>query len=509
MASLATSGEGQALEAGWSSRVVFSSPVFLFLFLPLVLAVEVLLPRQAKNLALLLASVAFYAWGEHLFFLVMLASIFTNWIIGLAIERLNSQRWRFCIILIAAIFNISLLIYFKYSFFILDNINSLIEPFGFHLQATTQHLPLGISFFTFHALSYIIDVYRRDATAQTNPIDFALYIAFFPQLVAGPIVRYHDIFKQLKERRFRLDIVASGIERFIAGLGKKMLLANPLGEVADGIFSLTPDRLTTQLAWIGIAAYSLQIYLDFSAYSDMAIGLARMFSLNFLENFNYPYRARSVRDFWQRWHISLTNFFRDYFYIPLGGNRVSEWRVWFNQILVFLVCGLWHGAAWTFLFWGALHGLFLCLERTAWGRTVERLPTPLAHMYVMSIVCVAWVLFRSSDLTSAIHYLSAMVSPYQGADAASTWEFVDRQFIFTFAVAIPVTLGLFSCLTSDWTLRANQRRGELHPSVYELDYTQASPLSLFTRISILSVIFWLSAAKIAAGTYNPFIYFRF
>jgi alginate O-acetyltransferase complex protein AlgI len=473
------------------------------------LAIDAVLPRGAKNAALLVSSIVFYAWGERFFVLVMVASIVANWLFGLAIEASWSSARRRMIVAAAITADIGLLAFYKYAGFLVVNLNTILPSGLGPITVGTPHLPLGISFFTFHALSYVVDVYRRDAVAQRNPIDFALYIAFFPQLVAGPIIRYHDIYRQLENRHFRLDLAASGIERFIAGLGKKMILANPLGEVADGIFQLSPDRLSTEVAWVGVVAYSLQIYLDFSAYSDMAIGLARIFGLNFLENFDYPYRARSIREFWRRWHISLTNFFRDYLYVPLGGNRVPEWRVWFNQLLVFVVCGLWHGAAWTFLVWGLFHGLFLGLERTAWGHFVDRLPAVFSRAYVMIIIAFTWAIFRSADVASAMNYITAMIWKSGGTDSASVWEFVDSQVAATFVVAVPVSLGLFTRLTSDWRCRAGQRRGELIPPIESVNMTEVSTVVLSVRLVILILIFVLSASKIAAGTYNPFIYFRF
>ncbi|WP_374546181.1 MBOAT family protein, partial [Rhodoblastus sp.] len=302
--------------------MVFSSPIFVFLFLPLTGLLYFCAPRLARNAILLAASLIFYAWGEQLFVFVMLASILLNWIFGLILEKYRGPAAARLVIAGAVAVNIGLLGFYKYSGFMVAQFNSLTAMGGWPaVNFDAPHLPLGISFFTFHALSYVIDVYRRDAQAQKNPVDFALYISFFPQLIAGPIIRYHDICDQLRGRRERFDLAVSGVERALAGFGKKMILANPLGEIADRAFGLPGDQLGTGVAWLGIAAYSLQIYLDFSGYSDMAIGLARVFGFDFLENFNYPYRARSIQEFWRRWHISLSNWFRDYLYIPLGGNR--------------------------------------------------------------------------------------------------------------------------------------------------------------------------------------------
>ena len=309
--------------------MLFSSPVFLFLFMPLLLLCYWSVPRSLRNAVLLVASIVFYVWGERFFFVVMLASIAANWLLGLALDALDAPRQRKAVVAGAVVLNIGLLAFFKYSEFLIANLNDLLAAIGVApVTVVSPHLPLGISFFTFHALSYVIDVYRGVATAQRRPVDFALYIAFFPQLIAGPIIRYHDIYQQLTRRTVTLELCASGIERFLAGFGKKMLLANPLGEVADKIFALPVAELSPGAAWLGVICYTLQIYLDFSAYSDMAIGLARIFGFHFLENFNYPYLSRSIQEFWRRWHISLSNWLRDYLYIPLGGSRVANWRIY-------------------------------------------------------------------------------------------------------------------------------------------------------------------------------------
>lgn len=492
--------------------MVFSSPIFLFLFLPLLFAVHLAVPRRGRNAVLLAASVIFYAWGERLFFAVMLASILINWLFGLLIEARPTPATRRAAVVGAVVVNIGLLGFYKYAGFVVDNLNAVLAPLGVApFVVDVPHLPLGISFFTFHALSYVVDIYRRDAEAQRNPIDFALYIAFFPQLVAGPIIRYHDIFRQLTERRFTLDLAASGVERFVTGLGKKAILANPLGEVADGIFGLPIDRLSPEVAWVGVVAYGLQIYLDFSAYSDMAIGLARMFGFNFLENFDYPYRARSVREFWRRWHISLSNFLRDYLYVPLGGNRVAEWRVWFNQIFVFFVCGLWHGANWTFVVWGLLHGFYLSLERTAFGRLLDRAPRVVQHAWVLLAVGVAWVFFRAADLGSAVGYLRAMVGlgGSGGEEREVVERFVDPLVLVVAAIAVPAAAGLFTRVTADWRARAGQVRGEVHPPIETVRMAAEVPWVLGLRGVLMIAIALIAFARIAAGTYNPFIYFRF
>jgi alginate O-acetyltransferase complex protein AlgI len=491
--------------------MVFSSPIFVFCFLPLTVIAYLLAPMRAKNIILLLASLFFYAWGEQIFFVVMLASIGLNWIFGMLLESFRGRAASAAILFGAVAVNIGLLGYYKYSGFLVTQYD-LVAP-SLHLREMAfdaPHLPLGISFFTFHALSYVIDIYRRDADAQRNPIDFALYISFFPQLIAGPIVRYHDICYQLTKRRVRFDPAVAGVERFVAGFGKKMILANPLGEVADRVFALQPDQLSASAAWLGVAAYTLQIFLDFSAYSDMAIGLARIFGFDFLENFNYPYRSRSVQEFWRRWHISLSNWFRDYLYIPLGGNRVAEWRVWLNLIIIFLACGFWHGANWTFVVWGALHGLFLIVERAGLGKALARLPAAVGHFYTMAVVILAWVFFRANDLGGAVNYLRAMAGGgATGENALATGQVIDGLGIACLSLGLGVSTGFFTRLTADWRCREGQSRGVMKPTLDTLRIGDEGRAVLAIRFVLLIAIAVLACGRMAAGTYNPFIYFRF
>lgn len=490
--------------------MVFASPIFMFLFLPVCLLAYFISSVRLRNLVLMLFSLLFYAWGERFFSLVMVASIFLNWMFGLMLDKVKAQYAAKLVVALAVVVNIGLLGFYKYSGFFVEQFNLLVAPLGYApVVFDAPHLPLGISFFTFHALSYVIDIYRREAAAQRNPIDFALYISFFPQLIAGPIIRYHDIHTQLTQRRTRFDLVVSGIERFVAGFGKKMLLANPLGEVTDSIFALTPDQLSTPVAWFGIACYTLQIYLDFSAYSDMAIGLARIFGFDFLENFNYPYISRSIQEFWRRWHISLSNWFRDYLYIPLGGNRVAEWHIWLNLIIVFLVCGFWHGANWTFVIWGAIHGLFLVLERAGLGKALERAPGWLRHGYVMAVVTFAWVFFRADSIDDAFRYLAAMAGVHHAPEGASLEQFIDPLVLMSLAGGMLASMGLFTRLTADWRCRAGQSRGVLKPGLETLVIGADGRFVLLVRFALLITIAWLAAARMASGTYNPFIYFRF
>ncbi|RJF75956.1 MBOAT family O-acyltransferase [Rhodopseudomonas palustris] len=490
--------------------MLFSSPVFLFLFLPLLLLLYWSVPRPARNAVLLVASIVFYVWGERFFFVVMLASIAANWLIGLALDALEGPTQRKAMVAFAVVLNIGLLAVFKYTEFLVGNLNDLLALVGAApVHVVSPHLPLGISFFTFHALSYVIDVYRGVATAQRKPIDFALYIAFFPQLIAGPIIRYHDIYKQLTRRTVTLELLASGTERFLAGFGKKMLLANPLGEVADQIFALPAAELSPGAAWLGVICYTLQIYLDFSAYSDMAIGLARIFGFHFLENFNYPYLSRSLQEFWRRWHISLSNWLRDYLYIPLGGSRVVNWRIYLNLFIVFFVCGLWHGANWTFVVWGMIHGGFLIVERLGLAHWLAQRHEAVRHAYTLLVVSLAWVFFRAADVTQATHYLQAMFGLGGNAPSLDFLRYVDPTVVISLTVGAFAAAGVFTRLTSDWRCRAGQRDGVLHPPLETVPLDSDGRWVLGARLVILLAIGVLGCSQVAAGTYNPFIYFRF
>ena len=355
--------------------MVFSEPAFLFWFLPLLLGAYFLCPRAGRNALLLAASLIFYAWGEGGFVLVMLASIGMNYAFGLLIERRVSTHKTCAALWLGIIANLLLLAAYKYTGFVSSNLCGLLRWWGVDTaDPLPVHLPIGISFFTFQAMSYLVDVHRRQVPAQRNPLHVALYISMFPQLIAGPIVRYRDIARQIVDRAVTRQGFASGIRRFAIGLGKKVIIANSLAWPADQIFTIPNHELTTAVAWWGVTCYTLQIYFDFSGYSDMAVGLGRMFGFEFMENFNYPYIARSMTDFWRRWHISLSTWFRDYLYIPLGGNRRGRARTLVNLALVFFLCGLWHGASWTFAIWGLYHGLFLILERRGGGNDV-----PIGH----------------------------------------------------------------------------------------------------------------------------------
>lgn len=485
--------------------MVFSSPIFLFLFLPCCLGLYFLFPRVCRNAFLLVFSLLFYTWGEKGYVLILLSSIVANYFFGWWVERCHGRRSGKIAVALAVMFNIGLLLAYKYANFFAGSLNPLLAVVHLPLiQIKPVHLPLGISFFTFHALSYVIDVYRREAEAMRNPINYALYISFFPQSIAGPIVRYHDVAPQLVNRTVTLELFASGAQRFVIGLGKKMLLANTLARPADEIFALPTSSVSTSLAWFGVLCYTLQLYFDFSGYSDMAIGLGRMFGIQFLENFNYPYIARSVTDFWRRWHISLSSWYRDYLYIPLGGNRCSRARVYFNLVTVFLLCGLWHGASWTFVFWGLFHGLFLVLERMGLGKLLERLPRLVQHAYALFVVMAGWVFFRAVSFPQAIAFLKLMV----GLAHRRTLEYypvVDLTTLdwLTLGVAIIATMPVLPWIQGQMQ-RLEGARGYALPAALALRFSVAS-----LSIVGLGVILTASTMQLATGTYNPFIYFRF
>ncbi len=462
--------------------MVFSSNIFLFSFLPLTVFLYFLLPQKNyKNALLLCASLIFYAWGEAQYLALLLLSIAGNYFFGLWIE--NGKK-NFAIF-IAIAFNLLLLGYFKYANFLIENLNSLLT---LHIENKKIHLPIGISFFTFHAVSYLVDIYRKKCRAQRNFFELALYISFFPQLVAGPIVRYNFIEKYLDKRRHNFFFVAYGIRRFIIGLGKKVIIANPLGELADAIFNSPLTEINSALAWVGIVCYTLQIYFDFSGYSDMAVGLARIFGFKFPENFNYPYISRSIKEFWRRWHISLSAWFRDYVYIPLGGNRASLSRQYFNLILVFFLCGLWHGSSWNFVIWGMFHGFFLVAERIVPQISV---PSFLQNFYTIFVVMIGWVFFRSPDLTQALGYLQTMFFGNQiEVFSNDISRLLHSHFLW---MSLVLALLGFSPLVKKTALKL-MRKNKIFISIFD-----------FTLIAI----FIFTIVRLSAATHNPFIYFQF
>ncbi len=480
--------------------MVFSSPIFIFIFLPIIIFLIWIAPKWIHNTILLIASLVFYSWGSLSQTPIFLFSILSNFCFGLLIANSIGKKAKLFVSL-AIITNLSLLVYFKYFNFFFENFNSLISITG-HPPFVHEKiaLPIGISFFTFHALSYVIDVYRKRVTAQRNILDLALYISFFPQLIAGPIVRYIDVATQFKQRVLSLEKATAGLQRFVFGFAKKVIVANTMAYIADQVFLLPISEISNSLAWLGIIAYTLQIYFDFSGYSDMAIGLAKIFGFDFLENFNYPYSAKSIKEFWRRWHISLSNWFRDFLYIPLGGNRGSETRTIINLLIVFLCTGFWHGASWTFLIWGLYHGVFLLLERMGLEKVLSRTPKIIRAAYTILVVMIGWVFFRAETLTGAINYLGKMFFISSNTQEQNFGaEYLNTKTIF---------LLIFGIIYSFRLLRLTQEQLELF---FKSRNKENIYLFLFNNIkfTVSVVLLFVSVSYLSASTYNPFIYFRF
>lgn len=468
--------------------MVFSSPAFLFVFLPVCFLLYRLLPGlTAKNILLTLVSLIFYAFGEPVYVLLLIVSVVVNYISGRLLAA--GRPWKKPVLVLAVVINLGLLSVFKYTDFALSTVN---QAFGFHFTLPGIALPVGISFFTFQGLSYVIDVYRDETLVSRDFLKLALYISFFPQLIAGPIVKYHDVSLQIDQRKTYPALTAAGLRRFILGLSKKLLLSNTVGQMADMVFTASPGQLDARTAWLGAVCYCLQIYFDFSGYSDMAIGLGQMFGFHFLENFDHPYASASIKEFWRRWHISLSSWFRDYLYIPLGGNRKGKLRTELNKCAVFFCTGLWHGASWNFVLWGLWHGLFIILEdllpkggrsRRFWGRVTTLL-----------IVLLGFVLFRADTLTDAglifskmfagtgitlqsAALLRSMLTPYNGVILGISLVF-----------SMPLLPRIKSFANGSGTVPALLRIGSY---------------------GISAVLFVLCVMNLAGSQFNPFIYFRF
>lgn len=470
--------------------MLFASTVFLFEFLPATLLLYYLVLRKfrtAQNILLLIASLFFYAWGEPKCVLIMILSILMNYAFGLLVDKFRQSKGKSrLIITLTAVFNLSILYIFKYLVFTVKNINSIA---GLHLNVPRIILPIGISFFTFQAMSYVIDVYREKGDAQKNPLNVGLYISFFPQLIAGPIVRYETVAYQIKHRKESFDKFSEGVCRFIIGLGKKVLIANTMAVVADYSFDMPNSELTVVMAWVGAIAYTLQIFFDFSGYSDMAIGLGKMFGFDFLENFNYPYISKSISEFWRRWHISLGTWFRDYVYFPLGGSRVkSKARLVFNLFVVWALTGIWHGANWTFLCWGLMYFLLIAAEKLiGWEKKSPNKLRVIKHIYTLFFVIMGWVLFRADSITDALSYFGTMFGGGELINSSTLYYALN--YIGYFVVAILVSTPIFKNIS--------QKTNGSNPIVVSI-----AVIGLF-------VLLLLSTAYIVKGGYNPFIYFNF
>ena len=453
--------------------MLFTSLSFLFLFFPLVLIVYFSLYkfRKAQNVFLFFASMVFYAWGEPKFSLILLLSIIINWLTALLIDRFRKKKK--ALLAISLVFNLGLLFVFKYLDFAIVQFNSVFKS---DIGLSNIVLPIGISFFTFQALSYVIDVYKGEA-CQKNPLNVGLYISFFPQLIAGPIVRYGTIADQISNRKESLEKFSSGAIRFMQGFSKKVLLANTMAVIADKAFALDSAEISICFAWLGAFAYMMQIFFDFSGYSDMAIGLGKMFGFEFEENFNHPYVSISITEFWRRWHISLSSWFRDYVYIPLGGNKCSKRRNMFNLFIVWALTGIWHGANWTFILWGLLYFLILVFEKNTGVAEFNEKHRIIGHLYSLLIVCLLWVLFRAESISDAKNYVLSMFSGtfYSGM----TYVYI-RENIFFIPAAILFSTSIGGRIKRSWV----------------------------TDILVF-IVFVFSIVYVINGTYNPFIYFNF
>ncbi|WP_375237796.1 MBOAT family O-acyltransferase [Aurantibacter sp.] len=458
--------------------MLFTDSIFLYLFLPITLLCYFLVSKKAKNILLLFFSLLFYSFGEKELVLLIIASALIDFICGLLI----SNNYKKTGLYFSIIFNLSILGYFKYSSFLYLTISDTL-PF-LNLDAAkfdSVVLPLGISFFTFQTMSYTIDVYFGMVKASKNFLSFLTYVSFFPQLIAGPIVRYSEIKDQLNQRYVDGNMFYSGLERFVIGLSKKLLIANNCALIADSIFNLPQNESSALISWIGIIAYSIQIYFDFSGYSDMAIGLGKLFGFNFPENFNYPYVSKSIKEFWKRWHITLSLWFKDYLYIPLGGNRSSNYKNYINLIIVFLITGLWHGANWTFIIWGLWHGVFIILERRFLTKKLENTHSFIAHFYCLFVVLIGWIIFRSDSIKDAFNYIINLFDFTKPTNYDFLLYYLNIETVIAMVFGISLSIPLFK-----------------HSSFLE----KTKPL-------IIVLLFILCSFYVASESYNPFIYFRF
>ena len=466
--------------------MVFSSTIFLFLFLPLVLLFYFLVPNKIKNYVLLIFSIIFYLFGGPKYLVVLISIVFLNYIGGILLDKTNNKK---LILAITIILNILCLFYYKYTGFFLENANNL---FNFNIKIPKRVMPIGISFFTFQAMSYTIDVYRKKVKVQKNLFTLFLYVSLFPQLVAGPIVRYETIEKELKERNTTFEDLQYGARRFILGLAKKVIIANQMGKLADIVFS--SSDLSTPIAWLGAIAYTFQIYFDFSAYSDMAIGLGRIFGFKFLENFNFPYISKSITEFWRRWHISLSSWFKDYIYIPLGGNRKGIKRQILNLLIVWSLTGFWHGAEWNFIFWGLYYFIFLILEKFILKKALDKAPNIIKHIYTLIVIIFGWVLFRCETLESLKEVLNAMIS-FNITELAinELLIYIETYWVY-FILAIIFSMPTYYVIVDKIKQIKNKK---LKIGLEIMHYTG------------LIILFIITIMFLAYSSYNPFIYFRF
>ncbi len=476
--------------------MVFSSLLFLFQFLAIVILLYFILPRKCRNIVLLLTSLLFYAWGEPKYVLLMIGTILLDYSAGLLMEiyqECNEHKKAKVTLIIAIVVNLGVLCFFKYIDFAIDNINLI--P-GINLPLLEIALPIGISFYTFQSMSYIVDVYRGVCKAQHSVIAFGTYVTLFPQLIAGPIVQYKTIADQLNNRKESIEQFSEGISRFMCGLGKKVLLANNIGILWNQIVAIPAGNLPVVTAWIGALAFAFQIYFDFSGYSDMAIGLGKMFGFTFLENFNYPYLSKSITEFWRRWHISLGTWFREYLYIPLGGNRCSKAKQIRNIAVVWLLTGFWHGASWNFVTWGAYFGVLLLIEKLFLGKYLAKLPAVLQHIYALVIVLISWVIFACPTLGQAGSYIASMFGAGAGFVNSDTMYYITNNLVLFIVLVVAATN--YPKKLIQWVADRVNKGKELPQYVY-----------MVVQNVYLLAVFVLCIAYLVSSTYNPFLYFRF
>lgn len=464
--------------------MVFSSLVFLFAYLPITLLGYYLVPRQGRNIFLFIINLIFYGWGEPMLVFLMVFNIFFNYLGGWLVDKYRSDaKKKKLFLILTCVLDIGILAVFKYTGMITGTLNML--PF-LDIPQLTISLPIGISFYTFQTMSYVIDVYRDDAPVSKNFIDFGTYVALFPQLIAGPIVRYRDVAYQLKHRRETFEQFTKGVKLFMVGLGKKVLIANQMGTLTTAMFSTTEENGVIG-SWVGIIAYTFQIYFDFSGYSDMACGLGNMLGFEFLKNFNYPYIAKSITDFWRRWHISLSTWFKEYVYIPLGGNRKGVKRQIFNLLVVWGLTGLWHGAAYNFLLWGLYYGILLILEKFVLKRFLDKLPSALQHIYTLFVVCIGWALFYFTDMTQLGSFLADLFNFANGLCGAQAFNLIMSYLPILIVAAVAST--------------------PLAAKVYDR-FSMSSHIWIF-ETAFCAVVLLISTASLVNQSYNPFLYFRF
>lgn len=469
--------------------MVFSSLFFIFRFLPVVITLYVIVPKKFKNFILFVSSLFFYAWGQPHYVILMIVIIAIIHSIALLIQKTQHQKtW----LVTGILFSISLLLYYKYANFIISNVNILISQCVNYTIPEIKNLryPVGVSFFTFQCVSYLIDIYRKRISAEKNIINVGLLISFFPKVMQGPIVRYETIASQFKDRNVTLNDIYYGIYRFIIGLSKKVMIADVMGTLTDQIFALPYSELTIIISWIGAIAYTIQIYFDFSGYTDMALGLAKLFGFTLPENFNYPYISHSIREFWRRWHITLSLWFRDYLYIPLGGNKKGNVRTYINLYIVFFATGLWHGESWNFIVWGLFHGTFIVLERLGLEKILQKSHVLWRHMYATLVFITGWVLFRASNLTHALYFFAAMFNPFK-ITGKTVSCFMDAEYVIIMILGI-----IFSYPVAQ----------KLHTYFDNHNYIYIADI---TRGILAIILFIMSVMFIVNSSYSPFLYFRF